>query len=457
MSRVSDDPLNQTNYGNITVLPDIDPETQGDGSIQVYGTVYTDNITSNLIGGPVNIEGTAFLDSTVSITPATTPSNSSSSEMFFVDSVDSKFKSVDSSGNITTYQPLTTLGDLSTFSSILDTQVRIPVGTSDQVLTVDTSSPYGISWKDATTTASQNIKSIVYYVPRNIECIVVDDPTGAFLVLNSPLNTKGTSGIYLPCKSTKDVGSCITQLNVNSSLTTNQNFELYYPNYSGFYFLHNYTDLEGNYAVQSTCQFQKTTVTLTGTSPSLYSSETVGAFFINISNSVGGPCAVFAICKSYASSSTANITKLNSSPGTSTSPFTRLEIEWPANSGLYIKKSTASYSGEYFVTDNFSNSNTETVVTLTGTALFSIPVQVFQFYKGKSFVVRVKSLVTNGPNAIITVSKNSETLNGNMTHISSLGYSSLERFHLTWTSQSLLSIHKSGTNYDGDYLITFSN
>ena len=91
------------------------------------------------INGSVSLESVKFLDSTIGIDHTTAPVNSYlNNNLFYSDTIDSKFKSIDNSGNVTVYQPITTKGDLATHNGT--TQVRLPIGTTGQILSVNSSS-----------------------------------------------------------------------------------------------------------------------------------------------------------------------------------------------------------------------------------------------------------------------------------------------------------------------------
>ena len=87
------------------------------------------------------------------------------------------------------------------------------------------------------------------------------------------------------------------------------------------------------------------TVTLTGTSWTQVLLDQFGTFDIIVSNVVvGGPCAKFTIMKSEASRN-ASIQRWGSSAGSNT--FERLEIQWPQNSGIELRKNGGNYDGSY--------------------------------------------------------------------------------------------------------------
>jgi hypothetical protein len=255
-------------------------------------------------------------------------------------------------------------------------------------------------------------------------------------------------------KSSPNIVGNITRLNSNSSTSTNSTFTSSYPAYTGFTLNTNKSDIIGPYRYIDSSQYTSSTITLTGTTSSLYKLNTTGVFFINISNYITGPCATFMICKSYSGSASAQMFQVTSSPGTS--PFTQLNVSWPSNSGLSISKTTSSYNGVYYIVDNFQYTNLQTTVTLSGTSTIIIPPPTFSYYKQQSFYISIVSQVTNGPNAIFYISKNINTNNGNIGSTVSFGYPSGERLNVTWNTNSLLQLSKNGTNFDGTYLITFT-
>lgn len=67
----------------------------------------------------------------------------------FIDPNDSLLKSLGPTGALTTYNPLTTSGDVMTWSGVSGTQVRVPLGISGQVLTAG-AGPHGLGWTTPT-------------------------------------------------------------------------------------------------------------------------------------------------------------------------------------------------------------------------------------------------------------------------------------------------------------------
>lgn len=86
-------------------------------------------------------------------------------------------------------------------------------------------------------------------------------------------------------------------------------------------------------------------VTLTGTSDTLISSQLKGCFVIIVSNLVlNGPSAIFNVSKNEASRQ-AHVVRTVASPGYLTRVL--LDVTWPPNSGILLKKSGASFDGSY--------------------------------------------------------------------------------------------------------------
>jgi hypothetical protein len=88
-------------------------------------------------------------------------------------------------------------------------------------------------------------------------------------------------------------------------------------------------------------------VTLTGTTPTLISSNLSGTFIVNVyPNVLNGPSASFTITKN----NTTNIgicNRLSASPGTSS--IITLKMTWPASSGIFLYKNGSSFDGSYTI------------------------------------------------------------------------------------------------------------
>lgn len=445
MSKKTDTLENNATYGNISILPNINIQ-EGDGSLEVYGTVYTDNITANTTFGDVNLTGILFNTNKFTISDSAQPTNNIINSQMFYDE-DGKFKSIDSNGIITIYQPTTTKGDLIVNNGT--TTTRLPIGTIGQVLTVNPETTTALEWQ-----IPDYIITKSFGFGQNELTTTMPLPVGSNIMCVYNRLSTGCSANYLTAKSNANLNGNITILNSNVSLSTNSTFTSSYAPYNGLQFTTNKNDITGDYNFIDSSQFKNTQITLTGLTSVNYRTNTTGVFFINISNYIGGPCATFMVCKSYSASNSAIITMINSS--SSLSPVTQLNISWPSNSPMAISKTTTSYNGIYYIVDNFQYKHLQYIITLTGTSSVTIPVNVFPYYQQSTFYLSVVSQVTNGPNAIFYASKNTYTTNGNIGSTVSLGYPTNERLNLTWNTNSLLSLSKNGVNFDGNYILTFT-
>lgn len=452
MVRRSDTTENGIQYGNITLLPDVDP-ANGDGSLEIYNTVYSDNIFSNTLSGTgVNIENTKFNDKTYTMQESSVPTQPIANEtIFYIDTADALLKSKDNSDVITTYQPTNTKGDIIVHNGT--TQVRLPVGLNDQILTVSTVETTGIKW--AAVTDIRRIQLSVTALPFNQSVQVVELPYGGYISLISPLIYGGSSGNFIFSKSQPDTIGHSIRLNGNPSLVDSELIYPVYPSYIGATLINNAVNVDSPYTNLETSLFIHNDFTLSGTSWTEFSSNITGIFFITISPSTtNGPVATFIICKSNSGSSTAAISRLSMSPGRS--PITYLEIQWSANVGIQFRKNTSSYDDIYEIKDNFQYSEKTITIALSGTSPSFISKSVFPYYTQKSFYVGVIGIPTNSPCAIFTVSKNINNLNSNIVKINAKGTSTTTSLALQWNSNSLISISKSDSSYDGNYTVILS-
>ena len=193
----------------------------------------------------------------------------------------------------------------------------------------------------------------------------------------------------------------------------------------------------------------------------------------------GNPTATFTISKATQNGQ-ASVVKISSSPG-SQDPNENIELVWPENSRVMIRKTGLFHDGDYIVDfnlKNFSNqpppvfpndtatkSFVEQVVNDAVVAKFSgimvhlvntEPVDVTALKIG-SYVVAVTPQIPNAPTATFHISKNQQSSDAHVVRISSCaGVDSGEFLELTWKANSKLTLSKTGTFYDGDYLVDFN-
>lgn len=128
--------------GNLSVVSANDPSEFGDGSVDIAGNINFDGaLGENTLANGINIKDLKNL----TFKEQSAPSIPVSSEhVFYYDAADSKLKSKENSGIITTYQPTTTKGDLVVHNGT--TQTRVGIGLDNQVLTAKEISTTGVTW-----------------------------------------------------------------------------------------------------------------------------------------------------------------------------------------------------------------------------------------------------------------------------------------------------------------------
>lgn len=145
MSKQTDTLENAIIKGNLSVITNDNPGDLGPGNIECSGIVYTDNIIENTSGLGVDIEGINLNDNHYTMTNISQPSNPNISQHKFYTNND-LLKSINTSGIVKVYNPNNSKGDIITHNGITD--VTLPVGNINQVLTVIPESSNGIIWKD---------------------------------------------------------------------------------------------------------------------------------------------------------------------------------------------------------------------------------------------------------------------------------------------------------------------
>ena len=188
----------------------------------------------------------------------------------------------------------------------------------------------------------------------------------------------------------------------------------------------------------------------------------------------GAPTATFAVSKN-SSVGSASIVRVSAVPGHST--YTEhLEMTWPSNSMILLRKTGPGYDGQYLVdmnlkflsvpealipTDAASRAYVDhqiqtalqlefdgVTVSLRDDAL--TPVAALRF---GSYLVAVSSLVYGGPSATFAISKIANSSAPSIFRMTSCaGLDTGEQLEVVWPDNSKILLRKSGPSHDGDYL-----
>lgn len=446
MVRASDDTENFIATGMITILPH-PILSYGDGSIEVQGEVFTDSITANTIGGPVNLETMLFKDGgyTMPTYTDTLVAPAVGSYLFFYNN--NLLQSIDSNNILTTYAPQTTKGDISVHNGT--TEVRLGTIKDGQLLVSNSGESTGLNWYDPGNAVARQYFTLANTVPSNI----INQVYGAFYACIQANNQNGPTGNAFFSKSTDSIQGHTVMLAAAPSATQHAIMSNDFPPYqSPNISKTNSTEGDGDYALVSNYNlFQnKLTLTLTGTAPTTLTAPFAGlngGYFVTVYSSNGGPCATFMLCKSSSAYSVPAITQLTISPSLAGS---KLNFAWPAGSPVTINKTTVSDDGSYFIYDPFFNKIT-TTITLTGTTPVTISSSLFRYYTNKGFLCRVYSGIDNYPVVLAAISKNVANSTAPSAVLNAAGASTREIITVTWGNNSLITVAKSGTNYDGVY------
>ena len=500
MSRRTDDSEDFSITGQMTILPAFNP-VNGDGSIEVHGTVFSDNIDSNIIGGNVNLKGTLFNDKIINIQETTLPALPAiSTSTLYLNN--SKLKSIDSNGLITIYQPTTTKGDLTIHDGA--TQVRLPVGSDGYILVSNSSSLSGVSWVENTTGSTSPLTTrgdiIVYngvvetrlpvgndgeilvanssslngvdweenitsqlplskiYLKHNEPSSIIESPVNAWITCIYSESYNGSSCIFVNSRTNEQNEGICAKLCSNRSLITSGDLECIWDPYMSLQIEKRYPENDGTYKVNESELYKKYDIVLTGTNyTDIVSSLTGrGCFVLSIGsgkNNMNTPCVVFIICKSSPTLSSAAIIRLSSSSGNSNC---MLNIKWDINSSPSVNKSNNNHNGQYYVTNNLISTTNKDTITLSGTNFSMISSEIFPYFTNKSFILSITGKVEGSPCAVFIFSKNSNLRVGSSVSTKSPGLSSGEVLSIKWDINSLLYIKKNGSNYDGEYDIIIS-
>jgi hypothetical protein len=432
--------------GNLAIVAASDVNEFGDGSVDIDGNINLNgSIGENTIGNGIFIRNIKHL----TIKDQAIPDNPISNEFrFFIDSSDDLFKSINSSGLTTTYQPLNSKGDILTHDG--NTQIRLPLSANNgYVLSADPNEISGLKWVEQTGGSTYNDESVIY-ISDTKWTEIVDVLKGAFFNCVYNKIDKGPSANFFYAKSDQATNSnalimnSVPCLNNNTILTSrwNKNEE---PELSK-----DSNNCDGNYSNKfySLRKPDLITTLIGETWTDLYD-NTFGNFILTINNDHTGPCSVFFVSKNVSSYNAASIIRIVSSPGPGS---TNLRIRWLSNSPLQLKKNKTFNDGDYSIINLLDGSVLTYIINISGTNNSSeIGFSKFQRYSG---AISVTPDVQGGPSAIFTLSKNSKTIIGNISRVvSSPGLSTGEQLDLSWNAFSQITISKDGSNYSGNYII----
>ncbi len=116
---------------------------------------------------------------------------------FFVNSTSGLLQSINSASAVTTYQPLTTIGDLGVFNGT--TQTRLPVAADGNTLLCDSTTAVGVSWQANTRNLVLIGNTATVYAPKFLTKYYTGttaNGNGQVLVYPNINNTSGGSRIF---------------------------------------------------------------------------------------------------------------------------------------------------------------------------------------------------------------------------------------------------------------------
>ncbi len=222
-------------------------------------------------------------------------------------------------------------------------------------------------------------------------------------------------------------------------------------------------------------------VALHGTETAKVINLKCGSYMIAVSpvNLEGAPTACFNVSKNSVSEP-ASITRASADSGRSMYAE-QLELLWPANSFLLLRKTSVNYDGQYLIDMSLKNLSTVPEILVPSDAATKayvdtqIEARMQAKFSGKivalnetafsdvvnlqpgSYTINVSNLVPGGPTASFQISKNSPSAEASITRTSNVnGEDTGEQLDLIWPSNRMLALRKSGSFHDGAYLIDFN-
>lgn len=441
--------------GTVSILAD-PSGSNGDGCLEVFKDVHADVILSNTDILPVAVESVEFKNKNMTMQEnADAIADPAENKVtFYVNN--GVLKSKNSLGSITTYQPLTTKGDLLSHNGV--TQIRIPTGTTGQVLKVDPTTSSGLKWETSSSgTGLPSDNNVVTLTGNNTgnSQLISKNVSGSYFGLLSTSTRSGPVGGVFASKNRHETQGNIVQLVNSPSLTTSGILQYEYNPYEPIRVYKESLEGDGDYPKTTSDSFTKNSITLSGTTWLSLSSifpETKGAVSFSVGSSNRNfPVASFIASKSASTQPSANITRISSAPS---SDNCELSIRWQSSSSIQIRKSNNFNDGEYYVINNFEFANVETL-TINGTGIIYLPEHTTQSYEKKTIFVKINNQTENFPCSVSMFSKNSRTTNGNFFNVFAPGSVNNTRIRPLWNANSSVGFSKNNSSYDGDYEISY--
>ncbi|RKO94849.1 hypothetical protein BDK51DRAFT_34355 [Blyttiomyces helicus] len=184
----------------------------------------------------------------------------------------------------------------------------------------------------------------------------------------------------------------------------------------------------------------------------------LGSYVISISPSMSqGPTAVFSLSKNDAYGA-ASITRTSSCERVNTGDV--LEIAWPQNGMLLVRKTTPFHDGEYIIDFSLKNISEIPIIPMTPSDVASkqyVDHEIKENIDIKFGGVRVSLTASVGPTCCMVISKSASNREANIQRLTSdLGVETCEELSLIWPKNGKVQLFKTGDGHDGDYIVDFN-
>lgn len=428
MEKKTDTRENAVFEGTVTVVPAENIIKYGAGNIELAGTLYADTIRENTGNIGVDLEETVFNDGYFDKTNISSDSVPDlGKERFYLK--EDLFKSKNSSGKVTTYQPTNTKGDITVHS--LDTQVRLPIGKQGNVLVVENSKDTNVKWVRASSfDITQKTKCVITGSGKENSAYIIPVYSGSYYIVTFPYNRNGSSAVLFTSKIADDTPyASSTRLSSSPSIISEGNLFLNFTDFSEIELFKNYTESNGEYFIGSNYKNEIDT--------NFTTTKTTGIYLLTLTSETQTSNSV-AIKNDSSSNTFLQIRLTSSLPGP-------LPISWNSNEPINITDSNVT------IIDTFSEI---VIVNLAGTD----PVKLnLPYYLNKSgfVIIEMEDPVEKSPKAFISFSKSNPNFSMHRVKFELKGELGNTSLTLLWDPDEFLSLKKNTNFYNGNYKLTF--